>query len=224
MTHKKAALIMILFALILSGCSAIPEMLPPWLDWPPADVTEPPTPTPTHAVATAVPTQTLPDGTPNAEPTPTDAVSIPGGSFTYTQQAGNPFYLPNFNHPDADCNWMGVAGQVFGPEGEPLLGVFIEVGDLGAGDSAVFTGVTGDAQAYGLGGYEIKLADTVVATSGVYWVQAFNAEGTPLSERIFFDTFIDCERNLILLNLVYTPLENLSEEEPTPVPTLDPYP
>jgi len=165
MTHKKTALIMILFAIILSGCSAIPEMLSPWLDWPPSEGTEPPTPTATTVVETAVPTHTLPAETPIVEPLPTDAVSPPDGDFTYTLQAGNPFYLPNFNHPDADCNWMGIAGQVFGPDGESLLGVTIEVGDLGAGDSAVFSGITGEVQAYGLGGYEIKLADAPLATS-----------------------------------------------------------
>jgi len=224
MTHKKTALIMILFAIILSGCSAIPEMLSPWLDWPPSEGTEPPTPTATTVVETAVPTHTLPAETPIVEPLPTDAVSPPDGDFTYTLQAGNPFYLPNFNHPDADCNWMGIAGQVFGPDGESLLGVTIEVGDLGAGDSAVFSGITGEVQAYGLGGYEIKLADAPLATSGVYWVQAFDAEGVPLSARIFFDTFADCERNLVLLNLVYTLVESPMGGEPTPVSTLEPYP
>ena len=221
MTHKKTALFMILLTLILSGCSAIPEMLPPWLEWPPADATEAPTPTATTVVETAVPTQTLPAETPIVEPLPTDADSPPDGDFIYTLQAGNPFYLPNFNHPDADCNWMGIAGQVFGSEGEPLLGVTI---DVGAAESVESTGITGEAQAYGLGGYEIKLADAPLATSGVYWVQAFDAEGTPLSERIFFDTFADCERNLVLLNLVYTLVESPMGGEPTPVPTLEPYP
>lgn len=221
MTHKKTALIMILLALILSGCSAIPEMLPPWLEWPPADATEAPTPTATTVVETAVPTHTLPAGNPIIEPTPTEVVSPPDRDFTYTLQAGNPFYLPNFNHPDADCNWMGIAGQVFGSEGEPLLGVTI---DVGVAESVESTGITGEAQAYGLGGYEIKLADAPLATSGVYWVQAFDAEGAPLSERIFFDTFADCERNLVLLNLVYTLVESPMGGEPTPVPTLEPYP
>jgi len=214
-------LIMILLALILSGCSAIPEMLPPWLEWPQADATEAPTPTATTVVETAVPTQTLPAGNPIIEPTPTEAVSSPDRDFTYTLQAGNPFYLPNFNHPGADCNWMGIAGQVFGFEGEPLLGVTI---DVGVAESVESTGITGEEQAYGLGGYEIKLADAPLATSGVYWVQAFDAEGTPLSERIFFDTFADCERNLVLLNLVYTLVESPMGGEPTPVPTLEPYP
>jgi len=62
--------------------------------------------------------------------------------------------------------------------------------------------LTGMAPAYGLGGYEIQISELVLDTSGIFWVQVYDQDGVARTEKIFFDTYEDCTRNLILLNFI----------------------
>jgi hypothetical protein len=119
-----------------------------------------------------------------------------------------PAHLPNFNHPEADCDWMGVAGQVFNAAGGEVLGLVIHSGDQ--------TAITGKVLAYGPGGYEIQLSDSPENTTAQYWVQVFNNEGKPLSDQVFFNTYADCNQNLILVNFVTADLESQPQQTPTP--------
>jgi hypothetical protein len=41
---------------------------------------------------------------------------------------------------------------------------------------------------------------TTVASSGTLWVQAVDAAGMPLSERVYLTTYPDCEHNLLIVN------------------------
>jgi len=154
------------------------------------------TPKPTPTITPSV-SPTLADApaslTPAAEPSPTRVII--SGNFEFIVQEGSPLPLANFAN-DEGCNWLGIAGTVFdGGNGVDGYVIHFE----GGGQS--LTATSGSAPAYSqAGGYELVLNDHVVATQAEYSVQLYNNTGQPLSIRLFFDTFADCERNLILIN------------------------
>jgi hypothetical protein len=59
--------------------------------------------------------------------------------------------------------------------------------------------MTGMVSTYGPGSYEFELATEPVASEQTLWVQLFDQAMLPLSDKVYFDTFDDCERNLILI-------------------------
>jgi hypothetical protein len=99
---------------------------------------------------------------------------------------------------------MGVAGQVFGSDGTPQLNlVLVVAGKLGTStiDLAGVTG-TSEANVYGPGGYEIDLADAAIASSQSLTIQVFDLNGNPISNAFPFDTYADCDKNLIIINFI----------------------
>ena len=149
-----------------------------------------PSKTPT-LTPTRTPTKTA---TPTKTPTPTP--------YPYILQSGAPVYLANFGYPDAGCNWLGVAGQVFGASGKPLINTVVWVrGTIQnqAIEKVVLTG-TSEGNKYGPGGYEAFLSGTAVDTSGIFSIQILDLDGNILSDRIYFDTSSACTENLIILN------------------------
>jgi hypothetical protein len=188
----KLLLCLLCLSLLISGCDILTE-----INFPPRE-TPVPTPTP-FSPEEIVPTSTLP-AYPPQEPTPDPLINA-----VFTLQPGGPFYLPNFNHPEEGCNWLGVAGQVFDENGLEILNLTILAGNRLAGEDHNLAATTGQATAYGLGGYEIKLSSQPVNTSNLFWVQVVDSAGQTLSQRIYFDTLEDCEQNLALVNFV--PLE-----------------
>jgi hypothetical protein len=136
------------------------------------------------------------------------AVEVPD----FGLQAGSPAWLPNFARPDLGCNFLGVAGQVFDQNGTAVKMLVVEVGGSLGGNEILGLSLTGNAPTYGPAGYEIQVAGQPVGSRGSIWIRAFDLGGNPLSEKIFFDTFADCDRNLILINFVETifPLPELN--------------
>jgi hypothetical protein len=59
--------------------------------------------------------------------------------------------------------------------------------------------MTGLAPQYGLGGFELTLADKLFASAGTLWIQLLDQQNLPLSNRIYFDTYDDCAKNLIII-------------------------
>ena len=166
---------------------------------PTATLTITPTPQPSEPLATITPsvsptrTEAPASLTPAVEPSPTRLITT--GNFEFVVQEGSPLALANFANDDG-CNWLGLAGTVF-DGGNGVDGYVIRF--EGGGQS--LTATSGSAPAYSqAGGYELILNDHVVATQAEYSVQLYNNSGQPLTIRLFFDTFADCERNLILIN------------------------
>lgn len=211
---------LILLLVLVSGCQVFPYIYDPATPTP-AEITDP-SPSPTQP--TSVPTATLapiePTATPEEDPTPTP---IPD---QYTFQDGSPLTLPNFSNPEDGCAWMGAAGQVFDREGNVVLGLTIRIGGPVENETGQASGVTGQSTAYGAGGYEVQISSTPTNTSDSYWIQVFDPNGNPLSEQLFFDTYEDCERNLILINFIPLEAPDAQGAELTPaVPaTLEAYP
>lgn len=203
MRHK-ILLCLLCLSFLISGCDSFPYILYP--------ATETPTSVPTRIqqpTETPQPTATLPENPP-LEPTATpgddseDDYSLDPAppEIKYTIQDGGPFYLPNFTHPDQGCQWMGVAGQVFDHDAVEVLGLTIISGNNAKDEENDRSAITGQTTAYGLGGYEIQIENNPIASTQVFWVQVIDSHGQPLSEKIYFDTFDDCEQNLILVNFV----------------------
>ncbi len=125
------------------------------------------------------------------------------GDMPVVLHDGSPQYIPATSfHPDFGCNWMGVAGQVIDVNGAPVQGLIVEVGGTLAGENIgnpTVLQATGLATAYGEAGFEVKLSDEPIESSGSVWIQVLDQAGLPLSERISFFTFEDCEKNLIII-------------------------
>ena len=221
---KKKNLLTILSAIwiMLAGCEIFPYVLEPEFPLSPTLTATSAQPNPTQIPMTATldPT-TEPTITSTAfVPTPTTTIAVevdlPIQTPTYNPQDGNPIYLPNFAHPESECEWLGVAGQVFDAQGFEVQDLIIIVGDNQKTEGQWST-QTGMAQAYGPGGYEIQISNVPQETHEMYWVQVLDQNGIQLSERIFFDTFNNCSLNLVLMNFIFN---DSSSEKALPTPTL----
>jgi hypothetical protein len=125
------------------------------------------------------------------------------GDMPVALHEGSPQYIPAASfHPDLGCNWLGVAGQVIDINGAPVQGLIVELGGTLDGENIgnpTVLQATGLARAYGEAGYEMKLADDPLDSSGTLWIQVLDQAGLPLSEKIYFYTFDDCQKNLIII-------------------------
>jgi hypothetical protein len=146
--------------------------------------------TPTNTF-TPLPSDT---GTP-APPTPT----VPNSAYNYLLR-GVPSYLAgSVMHPDDACK-LWVAGQAFDMKGSAVIGITVQMGGNLNRKNVYLLSLTGTALQYGPGGYEFVLADAAVSSNEAVWVQLLNQEMVPISERVYFNTFEGCEKNLILVN------------------------
>jgi len=161
-------------------------------------------------------TQVAVSATPEADRDPTivptqTATLEPAKPFEV--QVGGPAYISNIAHPQYGCNWLGVAGQVFDQKDSPIVNLGVSLtgtlGDTKINDLAI----SGTATQYGESGFEFKLADKPIASSGTLSIQLLGDDGQLLSEQIFFDTSEDCDENLVLINVVQTSLVPLVSEQ-----------
>jgi hypothetical protein len=98
------------------------------------------------------------------------------------------------------CKWMGVAGHVVDMQDRPATGITVQlVGSLNR-RYVEQTSLTGTALAYGPSGYEFTLTDTPISSIRSLSVYLLDQAGLPLSEKVTFDTFDDCTKNLVLIN------------------------
>jgi len=161
-----------------------------------------PTDTPTRSVPTFTPTMTV---------IPTTAVPVKTANpyLLYVLQAGSPRVLPNFSHPELQCNWMGVGGQVFGADSQPVTSLIVQVGGTLGEKAFNALAVTGLAPNWGPGGFEITLADKPTASNNTLWLQVFDTKGDPISDKVYFPTYEDCAQSAIMVNLTKISAANL---------------
>lgn len=141
--------------------------------------------------------------------------TVPGSFLPYDLQSVEPLYTTNFVHPEAGCNWMGVAGQIFGENLEPKDGLVVVVEGAVNNSMVEVLGYSGLAQSYGPGGYELFLSQ--VNSPGIFWVQLFDVQGKPLSDIYSFQMNGTCEQNLAVINFSLK-----SDAESKYVPTVTP--
>lgn len=179
--------------LALPTATPTPKELPP--TWTP-EATDTPLPSETPEMTDTPEATDTPEVTEAPdEPTPT-ATSLP-----YALQAGSPTPINSeIFHPDLGCNWMGVAGQVFSLSGDQVIGLAVELGGSLADVEIQLLSLTGAAIQYGPGGYEFTLATETIASQDTLYIRLLDQAGLPFSDKIYFSTFDDCEKNLILIN------------------------
>jgi len=172
-----------------TGTPTVRAVLPPtWTPTPPLPPTATLTPEPTYTLT--------PEGTqPTAENTRDPAEGMP-----FIMQEGHPQYIPNIYHPDEGCSWLGVGGQVTGLNGGPVLYLSIKLGGSLNGEAIDQITISGTAPQYGQAGYEFTLSDEPIDSAQNLYVELLDQADLPLSEKYYFDTFNDCEKNLILIN------------------------
>jgi hypothetical protein len=168
--------------------------------------------TPTNAVDIESETPFIPTGMADVTLTPTvERTVTPGPTPTSTEFVSDKLYIPqdgtprlikNFARPEKACQWMGVAGQVFGAGGAPMKNLVVVVSGSLQEEQIDMVGLTGLATAYGPGGFEIELSNKAVATSNEMFIQLYDLAGAELSDPYPFNTSADCARNLILINFV----------------------
>jgi hypothetical protein len=115
-------------------------------------------------------------------------------------QAGTPLGIANFIVPEAGCNWMGVGGQAFDLNSEPISSLVVEIGGSLGGQPVSRLTLSGSTAAFGPGGFVVQVANLPTASDGTLWVRLGGLDGKPLSDPLYLTTYADCERNLILVN------------------------
>ncbi|MBF8257240.1 MAG: hypothetical protein HW375_2147 [Anaerolineales bacterium] len=179
--------------------------IPPTLGFPTTtntpEIQLPPTWTPTPTV-TSTPS---PTASPTPEPTATDTPvpATPTAEATskaaFVVQPGSNVLVANFAN-DLGCAWMGVAGQVFDKDRNPLVGITVHVEGQLAGQLVNQDSVTGSNPRIGPAGYTINLSDHPIASNGTMWIQLKDTAGLKLSDQVYFSTSVDCDENLVFIN------------------------
>ncbi|MGB8980439.1 MAG: hypothetical protein WCC12_01040, partial [Anaerolineales bacterium] len=180
----------------LPTLTATPMQLEPtWTPSPTLALTPSNTPRPTFTpIFTDTPFSLVPP-TKTAKPTNTAKVTF---IFSVTvKPISSTIYLP-----ETDCSYFGVAGEAVDVNNAPYLKGIVKVGGLLDGqviDPELHTTVTGVAPVFGPAGFEMKIPEVqaLVNSTETLWIQMFDTAGVPLSDRKYFNTYDDCERNLI---------------------------
>lgn len=152
-------------------------------------------PTPTNeptATITTAPTATIPASTPTSD---LNAV------YPFVLKS-NPIPMSNLVfHPDGNCDWQGIAGQVLDMQGRGVTGLSIHLTGTYNGKAVDLTTLSGAAQAwYGESGFEFVLGDTPVDSKGELHLQLADQGLVALSSEILIDTYSACDKNLVLVN------------------------
>jgi hypothetical protein len=177
---------------------AILALPPTWTPTPSLTPDYSPTPepslTPTQPLIIIIGTPIESLGTP--EPTET---AVAGG-FSFMRQSDPQAISINLYDASRGCGWMGIAGRVVDRQNRPVTGIRVSLRGSLDGKSINMTSLTGTAAQYGPSGYEFTIANQPLASQGLLSVRLLDQSNLPLSERVEFDTFADCEKNLILID------------------------
>jgi len=161
----------------------------------------PPTWTLTPASTLPVTETPIPTLTPTETPQPDITETSVAVEMPFAMQIGSPARIQNFVDIDAGCDWMGVGGQIFNLEGDPIIALKVHLaGELEGLDPIDLYAITGSAPDLGPGGYLFMIADHPIDSEDTLWIQLDDGSGNPLSDVIYLETSDSCTENLILVN------------------------
>lgn len=114
---------------------------------------------------------------------------------------GEPSYISaEAFHPGEGCK-MWVGGQTTSLNQEPQTGIIVRLGGSLSGRTVdVLPVLTGTYTQYGPASYEFLLAEQAVNSNETLWLQLIDQYYNALTPRYYFQTYADCEKNLILIN------------------------
>jgi len=102
--------------------------------------------------------------------------------------------------PSLSCDYLVIAGQVWDLQDAPVLGMKLHLtGELG-GYAIDQYAQTGSAIDYGKSGYEFALRGLLISSKNSLFIQLVDSEDNPYSNPYSFETFEDCQKNLIMIN------------------------
>jgi hypothetical protein len=160
------------------------------------------TPTPT---ATAAPTET-PTPSPSATvlagqaPAPTLRPTATAGGFAFVAQEGSPAAISYSIYSEVGCSFLGVGGRVLGLDGSPVTpGVIVRLRGTLDGRQVSMDTLSGTATQYGESGFGFQLSDRPITSNYSLFVQLLDQAYLPMSERVFFETYDTCDKNLIFI-------------------------
>lgn len=155
---------------------------------PPVAPTETPFPTPV-VEGGVLPTR------PASEPQPTPQPPL------YMVQGEQAFYLQNpFKSADNPCAWFGVAGLSIVPGSSADQNRVIVLEGNFDGQPVHLMGLSGLAADFGPSGYQIQISDH--PGRGIFWIQLFDLNGTPLSDVFTFTLQPDCSQNTAMVSFI----------------------
>ena len=184
-----------------------PAPLPTMLAYPTATNIPPATNTPTITIQPTVTKTLFPTWTPIPTFTPFLIVNNTTPSATLDDSSGMPFAATithvgsDYFHPEAGCNWMGVAGQAVDMNNSPVLYLTIHISGTLGGKFIDYYSLTGTAPNYGQAGFEFVLGDKAIASTDTLWIQLVDQQNLPLTDQIKLTTFNDCNQNLVMIRL-----------------------
>ena len=91
---------------------------------------------------------------------------------------------------------MGLDGQVFDLNGQPVIDLVVHVG------GADYLTLSGASQEYGIPGWIQKVGDQPAVTRGFYTVQLQDVAGHPLSDVVAVTTSATCAQNMVTINFI----------------------
>lgn len=189
-------------AVLPSGTPTPEGMLPP-TDTPTFEpsvtitLTGTPSPTPTE---TLTPTATFLPPPLTVSPSPTLRPTATLGGYAFVPQEGSPDAIPYSIYSDVGCNYMGVGGRVLGLDGSPVTpGVIVRLSGTLDGRRVNMDTLSGTVTEFGESGFGFQLADHPIASDGGLYVQLLDQSYLPMSDRIYFNTYDTCDRNLIFI-------------------------
>jgi len=166
----------------------------------------PPTITPTSTslpLVTSTATSTNPTLSPTRIPgtVTSTATSVPG-AYKYIPQSGAPKYTNNTFHSEKGCAWAGISGQIFGLDGNPVQKLVVEMGGVLNANNVFKLTLSGNAPIVGPGGFDFQISTNPVRTQGSLYLSVYDLAGRRLSDKVYFGTYDDCNRNQVLFNFI----------------------
>jgi hypothetical protein len=141
--------------------------------------------------ATLTPVRTSgPTDTPVYNLNPQDT---PKPFFPFVVEGGNPTYSAS----PKGCSWLGVAGAVYDLSHNPLDNLLVQIQGKLSGKTVDTEQITGAATEGPDGGFEFKLADQPALSLNALRIQLLDGNRTPISDKIVFNTYAACDKNLI---------------------------
>jgi hypothetical protein len=114
-------------------------------------------------------------------------------TFPFIVEGGNPKYSAS----PKGCAWLGVAGTVYDGAHIPLNNLWVVVNGKLSGNTINLEVVTGSVYADQEGEFEFKLADSPILSLNSLSIQLMDGNRVPISEKIVFNTYAGCDKNLI---------------------------
>ncbi len=175
--------------LVLPSATSTVYVLPPtWTAEPSLTLTASPSPTARQMLP--------PTKTPVLKASATPAA----GNYPFVLQSQPSYAASTLFRPESGCDWQGAAGQIFDLKNGPVLGVQIRMGGNYNNKSVSQVTLSGLARSYGESGYEFQINTQPLNSKNTLFIQLFDQADIPISPKVYFETFADCSRNLVIIN------------------------